>query len=100
MIGSGTHTLKTAAYAKEGRLTEIFISRLAPDVSEEDVKSHVRNALHLAAEVECVRSTQYYTSFRVAAKVTNPRILLDTKSWPEGAFSSSVCVRVCPQCDL
>ena len=33
-----------------------------------------------------MRSTQYYTSFRVAAKVTNPRILLDTKSWPEGAF--------------
>ena len=86
MIGSGVHTLKAAAYAKDGRLSEIFVSRLDPDVSVEDVKAHVKTTFNIDADVECVRSTQYHTSFRVSAKTVNPRLLLDTRSWPEGAF--------------
>ena len=85
-VGSGKHALKTATYAREGRLAEIFVSRLAPDVGCNDVKEHIRSTFKLDATVECVRATDYHTSYHVSVRCQNPRRLINPVNWPEGAF--------------
>lgn len=85
-IGTGNHALRTATYAKEGRPSEIFVSRLAPDVSCDDVKHHIKATFNLDATVECVRATNFHTSYHVSMKCQNPRRLINPVNWPEGTF--------------
>ena len=82
----GGHNLKAASYAKEGRPSELFVSRLDPDASCEDVKRHIKDTFNLDATVECVKATSHHTSFHVTAKCQNSRRLINPANWPEGVF--------------
>ena len=85
-IGTGRHTIKAAAYAKEGRAADVFVTRLAPDVTVDDIIKHVKDNLNIPARVELVKATNNYCSFHINATCKMPSKLIDPDLWPEGAI--------------
>ena len=85
-IGTGRHTLKAATYAKEGRSADVFVTRLAPEVTTDDILRHLKQNLSIEAKVDLVKATNNYSSFHINAKCQFPRKLIDTDLWPEGAI--------------
>ena len=80
------HTIKAAAYAKHGRRAEVFVTRLAPELTANDIKDHVKKNLDIDCVVELIKATNNYTSFHISATCRLPGVFMDPKLWPEGAL--------------
>lgn len=87
LIGTSNKTSSIKATSHRKLLT-VFVSRLEPNTCEDDIKNYVRNNLKLeTSQIEKLKTKfNTYASFAVKVYVTNPSVIFDTDSWPEGVY--------------
>ena len=68
--------------AANKRLANIFVSRLAPDLSCDDIEG----VLRIKPVVELVKATSSYSSFHLTCECQDPKAFLDERIWPEGSL--------------
>ena len=68
------------------REANIFVSRLDPSVTCDELADHLHSVLQLRPNVERVKATLTYASFRLTCKCTDPDVFLDANIWPEGSL--------------
>ena len=64
----------------------MFASRLAPDLTDEGLKSYLDSELGLSVNVECVKATDWHTSFHITCRCENTAVFMNESIWPEGAY--------------
>ena len=69
-----------------GRFANIFATRLAPELTDTDLKGYLDSALGLVTTVECVKATDWHTSFHITCSCDDPKVFLNGGIWPEGAY--------------
>lgn len=84
ITGKGTNI--GFAAKKKVRFANVFASRLEPGVTEAQVKDHLDSTLSLNCKVECVKSTDWYTSFHITCACPNPMVFMDEAIWPDGTY--------------
>ena len=72
--------------AANKRLANIFVSRLAPDLSCDDISRHIEGVLRIKPVVELVKATSSYSSFHLTCECQDPKAFLDERKWPEGSL--------------
>ena len=72
--------------AANKRLANIFVSRLAPDLSCDDISRHIEGVLRIKPVVELVKATSSYSSFHLTCECQDPKAFLDERIWPEGSL--------------
>ena len=84
VIGTmGSSTVK----AKTGRYVAVFISRLLPETTAEEMEAFVQDTHHLSSK--CVKldtKHQSYASFKVEVTCDNIPDMYDPEKWPVGAY--------------
>ena len=76
-IGVGIEAAK-----RSGRL----VSRLVPDLTDVVLKLYLDSKLGLSVNVECVKATDWHTSFHITCKCENTAVYMNKSIWPEGAY--------------
>ena len=74
---------------KRDKVANIFVTRLTPTCTSDDVKLHILRNLNLDANVtkiENTRNAEYYSSFHISCKCDDPSKFYDEKLWPEHVF--------------
>ena len=72
--------------AANKRLANVFVSRLAPDLSCDDMSRHIEEVLRMKPIVELVKATSSYSSFHLTCECQDPKAFLDERIWPEGSL--------------
>ena len=72
--------------AANKRLANVFVSRLAPDLSCDDMSRHIEGVLRMKPVVELVKATSSYSSFHLTCECQDPKAFLDERIWPEGSL--------------
>ena len=72
--------------AANKRLANILVSRLAPDLSCDDISRHIEGVLRIKPVVELVKATSSYSSFHLTCECQDPKAFLDERIWPEGSL--------------
>ena len=86
IIGSTKNVVIRAAKLSDFRWVNVFVSRLDPDFTVLDLKSHLDSSLTLDVVVEQVKSTTTYSSFHITCNCPLPKVFLSAMLWPEGAY--------------
>ena len=68
------------------RPRSLFVTRLPPDATTEDLTEFVAQVFKLDATCVKIVSGEYHSSFKVTVCTTHPKSLYDNSRWPEGAF--------------
>ena len=83
IIGSGVSNSQLKA--SSGRFSSVFISRLSPDTSCEDIIKYANDSLKLSVKCEKLKSKfDSYASFKIDVVCNNPAMLYNPESWPSG----------------
>ena len=64
----------------------MFASRLAPELTDAVLKSYLDSKLGLSVNVECVKATDWHTSFHITCRCENTAVFMNESIWPEGAY--------------
>ena len=84
VIGTmGSSTVK----AKTGRYVAVFVSRLLPETTAEEMEAFVQDTHHMSSK--CVKPDtkhQSYASFKVEVTCDNIPDMYDPEKWPVGAY--------------
>ena len=65
-------------------LASVFASRLAPELTDAVLKSYLDSKLGLSVNVECVKATDWHTSFHITCRCENTAVFMHESIWPEG----------------
>jgi len=68
------------------RPRSLFVTRLPPDATAEDLTEFVAQVFKLDASCNKIVAGQYHLSFKVTVHTSHPKSLYDNSRWPEGAF--------------
>ena len=76
-----------SAVPKRGKVAHIFLSRMDPETSVEEIITHVKGAFDVTPKCEKLK-TRYdtYSSFAIECIVEDPACTLNPDKWPEGAL--------------
>ena len=80
-VGVGIEAAK-----RSGRLASVLASRLAPDLTEAVLKSYVDSELGLSVNVECVKTTDWHTSFHITCRCEDTAVFMNESIWTDGAY--------------
>ena len=71
---------------RSGRLASVFASKLAPELTVAVLKSYLDSKLGSSVNVECVKATDWHTSFHITCRCENTAVFMNESIWPEGAY--------------
>ena len=76
--------------AKTGRYVAVFVSRLLPETTAEDMEAFVQEMRDLSSKcVKLETKHQSYASFKVEVTCDNVPDIYDPEKWPVGAYIRS-----------
>ena len=64
----------------------LFVSRLPPEATAEDLSEFVKQAFGLRASCTKIVSGKFHSSFKVSVGTTKPQLLYNSSLWPEGVL--------------
>ena len=67
------------------RFANIFVSRLDPSVTPEELKRYLDDTLRVHVTAEAVTVSTRYSSFHVTCECMQPTVFMNSAIWPEGA---------------
>ena len=67
------------------KTAEVFVTRLPPELTQEDLSAYILAILNLNATVfkQTTRHDDEFSSFHVSCICENPKIFMDPNLWPE-----------------
>ena len=68
------------------RYANVFVSRLDPKVSCEDLCAYLQDIIQVRPTIEAVKVTDHYSSFHITSECRDPSVFLDANIWPEGSL--------------
>ena len=68
------------------RYANVFVSRLDPKVSCEDLCAYLQDIIQVRPIIEVVKVTDHYSSFHITPECRDPSVFLDANIWPEGSL--------------
>ena len=68
------------------RYANVFVSRLDPHLSCEDLSDYLLDTIHVRPTIEVVKVTDHYSSFHITSECRDPSVFLDANIWPEGSL--------------
>ena len=68
------------------RYANVFVSRLDPKVSCEDLCAYLQDIIQVRPIIEAVKVTDHYSSFHITSECRDPSVFLDANIWPEGSL--------------
>ena len=68
------------------RYANVFVSRLDPQVSCEDLCAYLQDIIQVRTTIEAVKVTDHYSSFHITSECGDPSVFLDANIWPEGSL--------------
>ena len=68
------------------RNANIFVTRLDPDLSCDELSVYIEQTLGIRPTVERVKATSRYASFHLTCECQDPAVFLDPCIWPEGSL--------------
>jgi len=84
VIGKGVN-IGFRAKAKS-KFANVFVSRLEPELTKEQLKSYLDKLLHVDCKVEYVKQLEWYSSFHIESECPDPQAFMSCDIWPEGAY--------------
>ena len=84
VVGKMQHS---AVKAKTGRYAAVFVSRLLPDTTTQQMEAFVQEAHHLVSKCSKLETKHdSYSSFKIEVTCDNIADIYDAGKWPEGAY--------------
>ena len=86
LINNGENQVPNIVGIKRTKTAELFVTRLSPDCTEDDLKSYILANLNLDATVNKIntaRNAELYSSFHISCVCNDPKVFYDEKLWPE-----------------
>ena len=68
------------------RYANVFVSRLDPHLSCEDLSDYLLDTIHVRPTIEVVKVTDHYSSCHITSECRDPSVFLDANIWPEGSL--------------
>ena len=68
------------------RYANVFVSRLDPNVSCEDICAYLQDIIQVRPTIEAVKVTDHYSSLHITSECRDPSVFLDANIWPEGSL--------------
>ena len=71
---------------KRTKTAELFVTRLAPECTADDLKSYILANLNLDAtikKIDTARNAEHYSSFHISCICNDPKVFYDENLWPE-----------------